>query len=480
MYNFINDIYWKSALVEIFDVQNQVDMIFVPAEFLYYSNKFYPYEFSHLLDNEIKWAACIHKDMVHNLNTDLFRKSFSFLYENDVFCVIGNVNFIVGIRTKFFENSFRHKLIDRVFTQSTYVNQPWMRLNNSENIIHKALIIGANGIGNTGDNLIARRIADIILEQNPNTQVDMSDSNVSIQDLKKYNQVIIGGGGLIYATGHKGDQRQNLANYFKIPYMCQQLSIQCDVVSIGLQDNYTDIWDMKTIEFLTNSLNKCHSISCRDSKTRDFLQNNSKLKILFGSDICFSFGAISMDIEIKKERKIHFIGELFKENNEILLKLLSDTKQFESTFSGYELCFVMMSTDDIPHLELFTEELRKISWFNVSTIDARNFTDLQMKEMLSSSSLVLSNRFHGVIFSILSRAPTISISKQEIKHILLKNDFLNNLQIINLDLTREEMYKIIEDALNFPEKYICHQNEIDHIVKNTDIYRKQLVRQFKS
>ena len=62
----------------------------------------------------------------------------------------------------------------------------------------RVLVVGASGMGNVGDDLIAEALAEMLAEEG--ADVRLSGPDIDPLRVAKYDAVIVGGGGLIYAS----------------------------------------------------------------------------------------------------------------------------------------------------------------------------------------------------------------------------------------------------------------------------------------
>ena len=223
------DIHWKSALTATLDVLPFVDVVYAPDAFFKYSRKFYPYEIS-LYQSDKKIAFCIQKDSFHKLSPELLETIINpeqVFFSNDVF-IVCCVNPPPSIQWHYYKdarfeefNQIKQQAIGNASDKN--MTPYWKTVNSKGN--KRILVVGASNMGNTGDDLLAYALEKIIIESNPDFSLSFSDSRITKSDLKDFDCVVVGGGGIIYASQFNTNETQNLVNYLKIPVWAKEFGI---------------------------------------------------------------------------------------------------------------------------------------------------------------------------------------------------------------------------------------------------------------
>src|SRR5690606_22715731 len=77
----------------------------------------------------------------------------------------------------------------------------------------KVLVVGASNMGNVGDDLLAGVLAELL--GGAGADVYLSGPDIDPLRVAEYDAVVVGGGGLIYASRYGENEVQNLGNYLK-------------------------------------------------------------------------------------------------------------------------------------------------------------------------------------------------------------------------------------------------------------------------
>lgn len=437
------DIYWKAALIETLDIVPYLDVIYTPAEFFKFSRKFYPLEFSIGISPKAV-GFCVQKDKLYLLNNEILRaviEADQLVYSNDVFFVVG-LSLPKSYRRNEFSESYYKNFNEcresvLIGSQGRNTTHYW-RIENKL-CRFKIMIVGATNMGNVGDDLLATSIGDFIKKIEPDCALYFSDFNISKADLLDFNLIIVGGGGLLYTSQFGNNEKDNLSNYFKIPFLAKELSIPCLVLGVGVQGNLKQFHnDPLTYDFLRDSIIAASDVVVRDELSRGLLQQITTRPINIFPDLVFNYINLYQrdsvtDADLDANFSIAFIGEIFSDRlsffkscfNEVLERLLNN----DVTMNFH---YFIMSNDDVRHGDEFFERLasRRVS---CQIHDLRSLSIQELVGLFKSMSVVITSRYHGRILSIISGTPSLSIDLSRGKHSLLVNDFFPSLSesIIN-------------------------------------------------
>lgn len=199
-------------------------------------------------------------------------------------------------------------------------------------------------------------------------------------------------------------------------------------------------------ESVINNLKNLDQIYTRDRLSYEFAKKANKNTLLY-SDICFLPEIINFK-EIKKEKTvIKKIGiivrdwEYSAEGSKYYTQLNHEVKQLNAM--GYSVTYILFKPEE--HWEEYLKKQNEnyIKW-RPSKMDITMF----LKE-LSQFDLMISARFHGIIFSSLLGIPSISIGiEQKLK--LVKEFFPNSLQVWDYPFSSNLTDKVSMLAKNYP------------------------------
>ena len=228
----------KSALMATLDLVPDADVIFTPEQLFPFSRKFYPLEFSLVVSNP-KVAFCARKDLLHRLDRRLVEAIATpeqITYSNDAFFVacLSPPRTFRGLYEERRYRDYMGKRASVLANAQGRNSTPYWRIDKGAGNF-KALVVGATNMGNVGDDIIAGSIGSWLREAKADCSVFYSDFRVSRADLADFDLVIVGGGGIVYASQFGQNETDNLANYFKIPLWTKELSIACIVLGVGVQ-----------------------------------------------------------------------------------------------------------------------------------------------------------------------------------------------------------------------------------------------------
>jgi exopolysaccharide biosynthesis predicted pyruvyltransferase EpsI len=426
------DHYWKSALLAALDIAPFVDVVFTPSKLFPYSRKFYPLEFSLSAANQ-RVGFCVQKDQMHRLAKNLINQIINpdqITYTNDVF-VVGYLNPDPSIQWFYQQERFDefNKLRVRVAEDSAGKNEtPYWKINSAK-CKRKVLVVGATNMGNVGDDLLAYSIETLIKNTNPDCGVYFSDSRITPADLKTFDAVIVGGGGIIYSKQSAGNNdTPNLANYLKIPFWAAEFSIPCYLMGVGVQGKPTHLSEDPVVEiFLQQSLPSVKLISVRDSASKTVLTHFYPHEIKLLPDLVFSLSSLySQYKQVRtnvEQNSVVFIGEVFSTKLSFFNVLIKNQPDlFFDLFNEANFHFAIMSTDDLVHSDMFVKTL-EARGLKCVVHDLRKSSYTAAIDFFASMSGVITTRFHGLVLSILAGCPALSLDVSTGKHALLFRDY---------------------------------------------------------
>lgn len=475
------DNFWKSALCASLDTLPFVDVFYSPERFFNYSRKFYPLEFS-IVRSSNKVGFCVQKDLLHRIDCSLLEmvtEPRQVIFSNEVFIVVcldapTGIDWFYGQEQRYSEFCL---LRESVIADSYGKNiTPYWRVDKSFGE-KKVLIVGATNMGNIGDDLLAAAIGANIRELDFNCSLYFSDFRVSKADLKCFDMIIVGGGGIIYSSQFGLNDTTNLSNYLKIPIWAAEFSIPCFLIGVGVQGRPGHLGRDPTVRnFLIKALCNTSTIAVRDSLSKSELEGLTGLDIVKLPDLMFAFGRQFSFFESRADRgsakAVAFIGEIFASRISFFNRVLTqDISQFWQIFAGADLRYFVMSNDDIPHRDRFVH-LAESAGLKCIVHDLRGLNIVEVLSVFRGMSAVVSTRFHGVIFSFLAGVPVISIDLSFGKHALLINDYINSAKdnLIDENCMLDDIYYKLDKLRNSPLEFLPDISELKSVIELTSSY----------
>lgn len=484
---WFNDSKWCEAAEACLRWKHEFDWILTPSEFHGMSHQFRPLEYSeHPPAGRI--AFLCHKDFSDNLST-AFRQAAHdasyYLFANEVFVLgclesgVGEANDALPGHLAAWFNRASGKLLGRR-DKPTYHTE-FQR--NSEG--KKALLIGATSFGNTGDDLLGETAARVLLDSGTFGTVHLADFNLRRVDLQDYDEVFIGGGGLLYVSQVGELDWQNLANYFKFPFWCAEVGKPCHLLAVGHQEYGPALEkDGPTRRFLQESLGRFQSMTVRDQETAALIREISGRTSTVGADPVFSFArevGNTVGVSSESASGVLLVGQLF--NFPTLIDWLG-SKVGQARLRSARVGFALMSNDDQSHLKRLQALMR--DWaINLDVHDFRGIPAQQIIEIMRGYEALVGTRFHGFVLGMLAGVRPVIFDQHGGKKDRLVRAVFPNLvrQLIFSNTSQAEVDAVLSvDSWNRlqraePTKVLAHaatvanHQPVDPMAKTASPYR---------
>lgn len=410
------DPYWYAAAEQALRAANEANHVLVPAEFLDLHPKFAPLEFSWGLRNVARLAWCCSKDDVDRLAPWFHpsaRLASRCVWSNEVFVVGGNFSFSYSAdqQSRMHLTAWYERL-DR-YASGIPAREARIRAaapSASGSIPRpRVLLVGASQMGNVGDDLIASVIAEMLADEG--AEVFLSGPDVDPLHLANYDAVVVGGGGLIYASRDGSNESQNLANYLKFGPIAAHLGIPAALLAVGDQDHAAGIEKNDlALRFSREALSRFDRITTRDSDSTRLLQKLGGRAVKTGSDPVFRLFERARKCvrpTANQPRRIALVGELL--SYPWLTQLLTDpASSLAAEVQDNEFDLLVMSDDDVEHCQRVQQQLRDVATA-VGLIDLRGLDLDALVFLFASYRSVITTRFHGLILAALSGVPAVAL-----------------------------------------------------------------------
>jgi pyruvyltransferase len=387
---WFEDPFWREAAAAAASA-DEFDWILAPHEFQALGPHFRPLEYSESPPPG-KIAFLCHKDAADSLSADFRRragKQANYLFANPVF-VMGEPDgdHEAGPWKSHLTSWFER--LDRL-AKKDGDDVPRNRA---------AILVGASGFGNVGDNLVAEVLSQKLLETGDFDSVRCADFNLTRREIADCAALFVGGGGLIYAEQNGCCHWQNLANYFKFPFWAEEAGVPCHLIALGTQGDVNTITgDEPTARFFRASVRKAASFSVRDRTSLQFLRKAADLhNVRVGADPVFCLQEANLPASASSDGPLLLIGEIYR--YPLLADWLLSTAGIQVLLK-YGATFGLMSDDDAPHFRRLHQALQG-KGVQLAVRDFREVPSGDMVAEFGRFGRALTTRFHGMALSLLA------------------------------------------------------------------------------
>lgn len=413
------DGYWVAAFEAALRATHQADIVLVATPFVGLHEKFVPLEYSWGINpsgRRIAW--CCTKDDAHRLATwvhTAYGDRSRCGWANEVFILCANFAW----KPKATSDSIRHwhAWRDKVMLHlkgGAMRPDPTRPQGGAQRLEGpQVLVIGASGMGNVGDDLLAQVLTDM-LRRVSDARVWLSHSDIDVHQLKRFSAVVVGGGGLIYASRDGSNETQNLANYLKLGPMCAEVGIPVALMGVSDQDHAGGLFrDATTEEFAGACLARFAISTTRDADSAALLARLGLPRVEAGPDLLFAWHG-----RAKRAAKLASPGAKVAIGGELMgVSFLAEGLRAElgllrDTVAGLEIDILMMSDDDVPHSQRLKSLLGRLG-ATVAVEDLRGRDLESLVHAVRQYKGLITTRFHGLVTAALSGVPVLAIDVAE-------------------------------------------------------------------
>jgi polysaccharide pyruvyl transferase WcaK-like protein len=414
------DSFWVAASEAALAAAEVADLVFVPSEFLDLHDRFVPLEYSWGLDTEVRRLAwCCSKDDAHRLAPWMHAwhgERRHCAWSNEVFVVCGNVRWPRRASSASVGHwqAWREKVA--IYRGGRSLREPTFRPapGAHEGSGPKVLVVGASGMGNVGDDLLASVLAEL-LRRRAGARVWWSNSDVDPLHLKGFQAVVVGGGGLVYASRDGRNETQNLANYLKFGPMCRMLGLPVAMFGVSDQDHAGGIdRDAATREFARTCLPQFERATTRDTDSSALLQSLGVPDVRTGPDLLFGWTARArraVRAEMPQPVRMAMAGELM--DNVFVARGVRDPESLlAKAVSGHNVDLLLMSDDDVSHAQRLKEQLTRAgAMVAIQDLRGRGFDALAYA--FSQYRGLITTRFHGLVVAAMCDVPVLALDSED-------------------------------------------------------------------
>ena len=405
------DPYWAAAAEAALRALDDADHVLVPAEFLELDPRFAPLEFAWGLEGEARLAWCCSKDDVDRvapwLLDDRLDHSF-YRWSNEVF-VLGAA---FRWRRPADGESKRHLTawFERVeqYRRGVEARPSKERAVSAAGGDRRVLVIGASAMGNVGDDLLAAVLAEMLAAEG--ADVHLAGPDVDPLRVAAYDAVIVGGGGLIYASRDGLNETQNVANYLKFGPIARRCGVPAALIGVGDQDHAGGVdRNPLTKRFVAAALAQFAHVTARDAQSGDFLARHGAVGPKVGSDLLFRWrerarGAVKPTAV--QPGRVAFAGELFRFRT--IADGFAKGGPLAECAEDADVDVLVMSDDDVEHAQRMQQVLTKAG-ASAAVVDLRDRDFAALVFLFASYSAVITTRFHGLVIAALAEVPVLAL-----------------------------------------------------------------------
>jgi polysaccharide pyruvyl transferase WcaK-like protein len=413
------DPFWTAAASACEAALEEAEWVLVPTEFLDLHARFAPLEFSYGIDAQAhRLAYCCAKTDADRIDPTLLGEDEScYRWANEVFVLGANFKWRAPDRPALRQHlRFWQLMLDRRRRGAPTRDPAWRPAAGNpapEVVGPKVIVIGASGMGNVGDDLIAQVIAQA-LQRDADVHVWLSDSALDPIDLRRFDGVVVGGGGLVYASRDGGKEWQNLANYLRFGPIGRAMDMPVAMIGVSDQDHAHVIEQNPFVRgFAQACLPAFSPVSTRDPDSATLLSALGARQVTQGCDLLFGWldrvrGRRSG--RYRPAARVAMGGELLAAP--VFEWLSAQPEMIGAELKGHVFDFVLMSDDDVEHGRR-TQQRFAGAGLQVEIADLRGLPfNAIIKRMRGWRGLV-TTRFHGLVLAAMAGLPVLAVDGAE-------------------------------------------------------------------
>lgn len=407
------DAYWQAAAAAALAAAEEADRVLVPQEFLGLDPRFAPLEYSWGLEGTERLAWCCVKDDVDRLapwHVPRGTDAGWYTWANEVFVV--GANFRWRRRADFETRRHLAAWFERVeeYRRGVSRRPPKARVAHAVPGAPRVLVVGASAMGNVGDDLLAEVLTELL--SNLGVEVHLCGPDIDPRTVVGYAAVIVGGGGLLYASRNGANETQNLANYLKFGAIGREFGVPVALIGVGEQDHARGMTrDPLTRQFVARTLRAFRPVTARDPDTAALVLSLGDRFAEAGTDLLFHWAdraRRAVKPTAAAPGRVAWAGELYRYRT--IADGLAPQGTLAASIAEGDFDLLVMSNDDVEHAERAREAMTAAG-ASVSIVDLRNRDFESLVFLFASYSCVITTRFHGLVLSMLAGVPVLAFDK---------------------------------------------------------------------
>ena len=409
------DPYWAAAAEAALRALDEADHVLVPAEFLELDPRFAPLEFAWGLEGEARLAWCCSKDDVDRVAPWLLDERL-----DHSFYTWSNEVFVLGAAFRWRRppdaESKRHLTawFERVeqYRRGVEARPSNERAVSAAGGDRRVLVIGASAMGNVGDDLLAAVLTEMLAAEG--ADVHLAGPDIDPLRVAAYDAVVVGGGGLVYASRNGQNETQNVANYLKFGPIARRCGVPAALIGVGDQDHAGGVErNPLTKRFVAAALAQFDHVTARDAQSGDFLARHGAVGPKVGSDLLFRWrerarGAVKPTAV--QPGRVAFAGELFRFRT--IADGFADGGPLAACAEDADIDVLVMSDDDVEHAQRMQQVLTKAG-ASAAVVDLRDRDFAALVFLFASYSAVVTTRFHGLVIAALAEVPVLALDVKD-------------------------------------------------------------------
>lgn len=431
------DNYWQAAADAALRALDEAEHVLVPHEFLALHERFAPLEFSWGLKDQRRLAWCCSKDDVDRLAPWLVERAQDaayFTWANEVFVLGGNFRWAKAADAA----SGQHlpAWFERVTAYRAGgparagAERPAAQQAIASGAARRVLVVGASNMGNVGDDLLAGVLADLVAELG--AEAYLSGPDIDPKRVAAYDAVIVGGGGLLYASRDGSVETQNLANYLKFGPIGRHCNVPVALIGVGDQDHGGGVErSALTQRFMRTALNEFEEVTTRDPVSSAFLERWGAKNLRTGCDLLLCRAErvrAAVRPTVVAPDRIALVGELYR-YEAFALGLGDGEGSLRERVRDGDFDLLVMSEDDVPHAERAQRALKKAG-AAAAVVDLRGRDMDELVFVFGSYAGVVTTRFHGLLFALMTGVPVTALDVRDGKSARLLTDLGVNADLL--------------------------------------------------
>ena len=276
----------------------------------------------------------------------------------------------------------------------------------------RVLVIGASAMGNVGDDLLAAVLTEMLAAEG--ADVHLAGPDIDPLRVAAYDAVVVGGGGLVYASRNGQNETQNIANYLKFGPIARRCGVPAALIGVGDQDHAGGIErNPLTKRFVAAALAQFGHVTARDAQSGDFLARHGAVGPKVGSDLLFRWrerarGAVKPTAV--QPGRVAFAGELFRFRT--IADGFANGGPLAACAEDADIDVLVMSDDDVEHAQRMQQVLTKAG-ASAAVVDLRGRDFAALVFLFASYSAVVTTRFHGLVIAALAEVPVLALDVQD-------------------------------------------------------------------
>ena len=320
----------------------------------------------------------------------------------------------------------------------------------------KVLIASANGYGNAGDDICAVVSKELVKHCSKQFKIKVTAPPFDEELAAWADVIILGGGGIIYDAN-----KENMENYLAYMDYGQRHGKKTVGLGLGEQGIVTKAGERRYMR----SFNEMDLLTVRSTLDAKRLKDFKTTTVEATQDLGFSFDYSHYAAKAARRRKSkkpklgvvlsnqeHLVNDLklaFSKEEKVNALNFKNSfeKNIEQISKSFDVTIITQSRDDLDMAENYKRD------YGVKVFSYKKVRDLhKLLKLYGKQDLILTQRFHGVVFS-----------------------FMLNIPVITLGYHGQKQFKLLTDMKLESKLVMYHKpKELDKLLYNLSINSKDL------